>query len=583
MKISINLKDIVGPYGGGNQFKNYLKRFLIERGNRVVNHLKDNDVDLILMISPLPSQSSGSYSYLDVENYLLTHPSTLVVHRINYCNLARSNSKFDFDKYLRRANRCTDFTVYNSNWIKSIHEKKGLGQGRPSAVVYNGADESIFNNANKIVWHPGEKLKIVTHHWSKNPNKGYDVYKRLDDLLSLPKYADKFEFTFIGNLLYPTHYKNVRVLPVKFGAELASELKKHHLYLTAARNEAAGMHYIEAGNCGLPFLYLENSSLPEYCQDYGLGFNENNFEEKLLVMYNDYSQHVTHLSDYPFTARSMAEKYWKIFEDLSKNLKKTTKVSHGLILVVKQVRIFFAKLAWLSYWLGPLMSLKNYLGKFYNQSFYRFLLEKEINRHFELVTGRVLDVGSRNRRYDAVFSLAKDIVAVDKNPYRDFNVIAADARNLPFGNDSFDTVVSFEMLEYILETNVVLQEVGRVLVSDGIFIFSVPFINPVTKDIDSVRYTDFGWREQLENNSFEVMQVVKIGGRYSAIWDFYFEKIRNINGLRFVKFLLFPILLAWRYICEVADRGEKENRFPMGYLFVIRNRKILGSHYVNQK
>jgi len=574
MRISINLKEIVGPYGGGNQFKNYLKKFLNGQGHSVVNHLQDDNIDVILMISPLPNQSSGSYSYLDVEYYLLAHPQTKVVHRVNYCNLARNNNNFDFDKYLKRANKCADFTVYNSSWIKDVHEKNGLGWGKSNVIIHNGADETMFNNVNKAVWHAGEKIKIVTHHWSKNLNKGHDIYKHLDELLDLPEYHNKFEFTFIGNLPDGVHYNNVKVLPVKFGKELADELKRHHVYVTAARNEAAGMHYIEAGNCGLPFLYLENSSLPEYCSGWGIGFTETNFEEKLLAMYNEFNQYAERANAYPFTARAMAEKYLKIFENVFANLRKTLSVSSGLVLVAKRIEIFLAKLGWVDFWLSPVVFLKNYVSKFYNQSFYRFLLEKEISNYANLVTGKVLDIGSRNRRYDTVFSDAVEILAVDKNPTPGYNVIVADARNLPFADHVFNTVVSIEVLEYVSAIDTVLQEVRRVLVSGGIFIFSVPFINPVNKDFDLVRYTEFGWKELFEKNNFKLVEVVKIGGRYSAIWDFHFEKIRNINGFRLLKSLAFPFLLVWRYVYSSLDRRSKENRYPMGYLFVVKNSKI---------
>lgn len=50
----------------------------------------------------------------------------------------------------------------------------------------------------------------------------------------------------------------------------------------------------------------------------------------------------------------------------------------------------------------------------------------------------------------------------------------ADARNLPFKNSSYGTVVSVSVIEHITNSSEVLSEVHRVLKKDGLFVFSVP-------------------------------------------------------------------------------------------------------------
>lgn len=337
--------------GGGFQFRDFLTEYLRKHGHVVINNLKCDKIDIILLISPLPSQSSASYDYLDVEKYLLRHPQTVVVHRVNYCHLARSKNEFDFDKYMARANRCADYTVYISQWIKEIYERCGFWKIGPNCIIYNGADQSIFNNLGKTVWHPGEKMKIVTHHWSKDLNKGHDVYRYLDDLLDLSEYNRKFEFTYVGNIPESVNYKNINVLGVKFGKELVNELKKHHIYLTAAKNEAAGMHHIEAGNCGLPILFRNNSALLEYCQDYGLGFNDvGDFADKLDEMYNNYNFFSNKIYHYPFTASTMAEQYLNLFVKLKNQPDKTCRRTNIFLCLLKIIKIEISKMMWSNYW-----------------------------------------------------------------------------------------------------------------------------------------------------------------------------------------------------------------------------------------
>lgn len=53
----------------------------------------------------------------------------------------------------------------------------------------------------------------------------------------------------------------------------------------------------------------------------------------------------------------------------------------------------------------------------------------------------------------------------------------ADARSLPFKDNSYSTVISVSVLEHIKNGKIVLKEVSRVLKKGGFFIFSVPTIS----------------------------------------------------------------------------------------------------------
>jgi hypothetical protein len=111
------------------------------------------------------------------------------------------------------------------------------------------------------------------------------------------------------------------------GKDLAEELKKHHIYLTASRNEPAGMHHIEGALCGLPILYINSGALPEYCKNFGICFEENNFEEKLLQLKNEFNFYENEIKKYNNTATKMAGEYLNLFVNLleNKNLYSFTK------------------------------------------------------------------------------------------------------------------------------------------------------------------------------------------------------------------------------------------------------------------
>ena len=101
---------------------------------------------------------------------------------------------------------------------------------------------------------------------------------------------------------------------------LANELKKHHVYLTASINEPGGNHQNEGGLCGLPILFRNSGSLPEYCKGYGVMFNKKNFESALYEMMYEYKSYVEKMEHYPHDSVLCASKYIKLFRRLSKDL-----------------------------------------------------------------------------------------------------------------------------------------------------------------------------------------------------------------------------------------------------------------------
>jgi len=76
-----------------------------------------------------------------------------------------------------------------------------------------------------------------------------------------------------------------------------------------------------------------------------------------------------------------------------------------------------------------------------------------------------------------------DVIAVDHNPARlkavgnlpeHIETKLADARDLPFPDDSFEIVILQDVIEHVVEPSSVLCEIRRVLVSGGILFLSTP-------------------------------------------------------------------------------------------------------------
>jgi len=317
MKISIGTNVKKGPWGGGNLFALNLIGHLTESGHKVINHLFDDDIDLILITEPRRTSESSAYTHLDVQNYLkYVNSETLVVHRINECD-ERKNTNF-VNKYLIEANKVADQTVFVSSWLKNLFLRHGINE-KNNKVILAGANKQIFNSNGFKPWDKIEKIKIVTHHWGANWNKGFTAYSKIDQLLNKPEWREKFEFSYIGNIPKNFSFENSNIVSPLSGLELADEIKKNHLYITGSLNEPSGNHHIEAAQCGLPILYIESGGLPEYCEEYGVAFEENNLEEKLKQIIQDYDHYIEKLNNYKFDSQIMCSEFESLFIKMFEN------------------------------------------------------------------------------------------------------------------------------------------------------------------------------------------------------------------------------------------------------------------------
>ena len=308
MKISIGSKIFDGPWGGGNLFVKNFSEYLQRQGVDVVYDLYDQDIDVIILMDPRKSSYSSTFTHVDIHNYRkYINNKVFVVHRFNECD-ERKGTK-GLNRFLLQANNVSDKNIYVSNWLRELFYQEGIKR-KNDEVIMTGANTEIFNIKNFTPWDGLSKLKIVTHHWGTNVNKGFDVYKQLDNYLGVEENNNKYEFTYIGKLPdnFSFTYSN-HIEPLS-GLELAKELKKSHLYLTASRNEPSGNHHIEAAQCGLPILYLNSGGIPEFCKGFGIPFEEKEFLYNLEEMRSCYSNYSQNMKNYPFSSEKMSEEYY---------------------------------------------------------------------------------------------------------------------------------------------------------------------------------------------------------------------------------------------------------------------------------
>jgi len=315
MKIAIGTSLQEGPWGGGNQAMKALVTFLEENGWKVLYDLKDPGLDVIMLTDPRTELRSVAFGPREIFQYLKwKNPRARVIHRVNECDERKGTT--GLNDLLRRANICADATVFVSRWLEDLHVAQGWPQGFPRHVILNGSDSDLFSPGSP--WDGSHPVRLVTHHWGNSWNKGFDVYRDIDEALGSREWQNRIEFTYLGNLPEGFRFKNATHISPLAGPDLAEELRRHHIYVTASINEPGSNHQNEGILSGLPVLFREQGSMKEYCRGFGVGFQGLDWKSSLENLLTEYKRHRSKISDFPFTSSKMANEYEKIFRNVVK-------------------------------------------------------------------------------------------------------------------------------------------------------------------------------------------------------------------------------------------------------------------------
>ena len=274
MKVSINRSPRKGPYGGGNLFVRELSIVLENLGHKVT-FLPDRDSDILFLIDPRPDAMGYSINEaVQIKNF---NPKVKIIQRINECD-ARKNTEH-MDPLLLQCSQLIDHTVFVSEWMQNYFLTKGwLCQSH--TVLKNGVADYFLSLGKDKKSTKNKKLKIVTHHWSNNILKGFDVYNFLDYLCSR---RNDIEFTYIGR--HRDTFSNTKCIPPLSGPDLAKELSLHDVYISGSRFDPGPNHILESIAVGLPtYVHSEGGGAVEFA---GQEMVFSNFEELEKIINKD--------------------------------------------------------------------------------------------------------------------------------------------------------------------------------------------------------------------------------------------------------------------------------------------------------
>lgn len=310
--VALNLKPRSGSWGGANQWTTQVVRFLKHNGWKVRFDLNGH-ADVIVMTHTGLSNAT-TFGWTEVDHFKKKHPQVRCLHRINDNDIRKETS--EMDALLAHSNRVADHTVFVSQWLRDHHAARWFDDARAHSVITPGADPGFFHPIGNHLPKEGEPVRLVTHHWSDNWKKGFDIYRDIDELISA-RLAGRYELWVIGRWPTELKWKSARTFGPASGEKLASLLRQCHGYVSASRFEPGAMHVAEGLQCGLPLLYHRDSGgTVEQGRRYGMELSED-MEHTLLKFHSALPSLRETLLASPPSGSRMAAEYFDLIQKLS--------------------------------------------------------------------------------------------------------------------------------------------------------------------------------------------------------------------------------------------------------------------------
>ncbi len=159
----------------------------------------------------------------------------------------------------------------------------------------------------------------------------------------------------------------------------------------------------------------------------------------------------------------------------------------------------------------------DFMGVFVNPYYFsRKMLYENMKKYSHYITGKCMDFGCGISPYKSLLSVDEYVgVEIDTNDKKP-GITYYDGYKLPFKDENFDSIISSEVFEHVVNIEDIVSELNRVIKSGGMMLLSVPFAYPKhCEPFDYQRWTLAGIKNLLENAGFEFVE----GKASSSYWE----------------------------------------------------------------
>lgn len=194
----------------------------------------------------------------------------------------------------------------------------------------------------------------------------------------------------------------------------------------------------------------------------------------------------------------------------------------------------------------------------------------------QYATGDLLDHGCGQMPLFAMYrERVTTVTAIDwsHSPHRIDHADHFSDLNLqmPFQDESFDTVVSSDVVEHLWNPVAVFQDFARILRPDGCLILGTPF-NYWMHEIphDYFRWSPYAVRKLAQQEGFEPVEINFCGGHREVLIDTLLKSIRTPGRVSIVKTI--DRLARWTGFVSANKHGSHENSLTLGTVSVLRRK-----------
>lgn len=198
--------------------------------------------------------------------------------------------------------------------------------------------------------------------------------------------------------------------------------------------------------------------------------------------------------------------------------------------------------------------------------------------------GKLVDIGCGTRPYEPLFAPhVESYFGVDWEGAAEQHYGAAtradlyaDCTDTKLAAESFDTLLSTQVMEHIYDTDAFLRECNRLLKKGGVGIFSVPFVwETHAEPYDYYRYTRYALEKLFQDHGFIVESINPVGGVYATltqvkIVSLYYRPVDNL-AYRLIRRirneLMVPLL---NFMALRLDQALWSEKLCLNYAVIVR-------------
>ncbi|UEG50917.1 class I SAM-dependent methyltransferase [Ferruginibacter lapsinanis] len=194
--------------------------------------------------------------------------------------------------------------------------------------------------------------------------------------------------------------------------------------------------------------------------------------------------------------------------------------------------------------------------------------------------GKLLDLGCGNKPYKEWYQpLTTESTGCDATQSTEQLVdTICLATDLPYETNTFDTVISTQVLEHVYDHHSMIKEAYRVLKPQGNIILTVPFTWELHEEpYDFFRISKHGLKELFEEAGFEINYIKANGGKWAAMFQMMLNtvystfKYKTVKS-KILKLLFIELKLTWliNHIAIWADKKYRDDIWTINYIVVAK-------------